>query len=441
MLDRIINILKANKELSDWKIVQENTEANELFLIKKSIDMPRSKIVNNIEVTVYKDFEEQGKQFRGSSTVLLHPTMNELELQSAIGDAAFAASFVKNEYYPIPEASSIKIESPRSSFDSAPLVEWMPKIQAALYKHDQFQNGHINSSEIFLNKINTTIISSRGINYHFTRYKGFIELITSWKEQGEEIELYKEIKFSEYDPKLLEETSAEMLEMSREKATTVPTPNLGSHTVILQSEAVAEVLKYYYSQSNAQSIYQHISNAKPLESMQGDAIHGDMINLTLEPVVSNSLSSSPVDEDGFILQTHKIVENGILQKYWGDMRHCHYLKVEPTGKIRNMIIEGGSKSINEMQAAPYLEVAAFSDFNMNPMTGDFAGEIRLGWYFDGKTKTAVSGGSISGNISKIHGDMYLSRELQQCYVNDPMGTLCFKGPKALQLFNISVAGN
>lgn len=441
MLDRIIEILKTNKNLSDWKIVQNQTEANELFIIKKQIDMPRSKHINNIAITVYKDFEEEGKKFRGSSTVNIHPTMTDEEISIAVKDIAFSASFIKNQYYPIPEKSASQIKSLESKFDSAPLVEWIPKIKDALYKYDNYDKGYINSSELFLSRNITTILNSRGVPHSFVGYKGQIELISSWKDTGEEIELYKELMFSDYDPEALSNAAKEILEMSMERASTQPTPSLEGFTVILIGEPVAEVLKHYYIMSNAQSVYQHVSTAMPLESIQGENIQGDKINLTIDPTLSNSVVSTPVDDDGIVLTAHKIIENGVLQKYWGSNQYCHYLNVPPTGRINNLVFEGGSKTIEEMRSTPHLEIAAFSDFGINTMTGDFAGEIRLGWYDDGKTRVAISSGSISGNLNNVQANMYLSREIQQCAAAEVFQPLGYKGPKALMMHNISVAGN
>ena len=441
MLNRIVELLKANKDLSDWKIVQNQTEANELFIIKKQIDMPRSKHINNIAITVYKDFEEEGKKYRGSSTVNIHPTMTDEEISVAIEDIAFSASFIKNQYYPIPEKSDIQITPVASKFGDAPLVEWMPQIKDSLYKCDNFEKGYLNSSEIFLNKSITTIMNSRGVLHSYVSYKGQIEFISSWKDNGEEIELYKEIMFSDYDPEAISDAAQEILTMSKERAMTQPTPSLENFTIILTGEPVAEVLRNYYSRSNAQAVYQHVSTAKLQESIQGENIRGDMINMTIDPALNNSVVSTPVDDDGVVQTTHKIIENGVLQKYWGSSQYCHYLNVPPTGKIGNFVFEGGSKSIEEMRLTPHLEIAAFSDFGMNTMTGDFAGEIRLGWYNDGKTRVAISGGSISGKLDNVQTNMYLSSEIQQCTAKDGFQPLGYKGPKALMMHNISVAGN
>ena len=85
-----------------------------------------------------------------------------------------------------------------------------------------------------------------------------------------------------------------------------------------------------------------------------------------------------------------------------------------------------------MKQRPYLELLAFSDFQMDPLNGDFGGEIRLGRYFDGKGTTFVTGGSISGNIREVQTEMILSKELQR--------ENHFGGPQTIQLSNVAVSG-
>ena len=88
--------------------------------------------------------------------------------------------------------------------------------------------------------------------------------------------------------------------------------------------------------------------------------------------------------------------------------------------------------VEEMKKDPYLEIIQFSSFVMNPMTGDFGGEIRLAYYYDGKTVTPVTGGSITCNMQDSLSSMYFSRKTRQinnCVV-----------PQTIQVFNVNVAG-
>ena len=432
MIERIQKLISESTKIDDFKIVETKITASELFFVKKGLDMYRSKNVHNFNITVYKNFEEESVKYTGSSSAMIHPTMNDEEILGVIEEVAFAANFIKNKYYPLVQPSNKIQPEIKSNLSEKSLNEWLPSLTEAVYNSDVCDKGGINSSELFLNKIYTRIINSKGIDISFTTYKGELEFITNWKEDTEEIELYKHINFSEMNHDLIDEKVKEMLIISKEKATASPTPALSKHTILLTGAPVIELLSYYLVQSSAKGVYNGTSIAKIGENIQGDDVKGDFITLTLDPFMKNSTKSSPYDADGFPVNSAHIFKNGVLNAYHGDVRHCHYLNIEPTGNISNFIIEGGTYSIMDFKKDPYLEIVAFSDFQMDGVTGNFGGEIRLGWYFDGTKTVSVTGGSISGNIKDLQKEMYLSKELQK---DDN-----FVGPKIVKLLNVSVAG-
>jgi predicted Zn-dependent protease len=197
---------------------------------------------------------------------------------------------------------------------------------------------------------------------------------------------------------------------------------------------VSDFFQYYLTQSAAESVYSGISKAKVGESIQGKEIAGDAINLTLEPYLKNSPSSAPYDYDGFAVHSTKIIEAGLMMRYWGPLRFCHYLDVAPTGAFGNFSVAPGSKAIEELGCGAHLEVVSFSAFIAEPLTGDFGGEFRLAYYTDPDgQRYPVTGGSVSGNIRDVQAQLYLSRETQN--------TAGFHGPLAVKLPEISVAGS
>lgn len=74
--------------------------------------------------------------------------------------------------------------------------------------------------------------------------------------------------------------------------------------------------------------------------------------MSLNPFMENSTESTPYDEDGFKLEKIDIIKDGVLLRYWGDVRHSYYLNAEPTGNIGNVFFAGGSKSVDEMKKSP-----------------------------------------------------------------------------------------
>lgn len=432
MIDRIKKLISEYRKIDGYKIKENKINSSEFFFIKKGLDMDRYKKIHNFNITVYKNFVQDDINYTGSSSAIIHPTMSDEEVLEVIEECAFAASFITNKYYPLVAPTDIVQAEIKSNLSEKSLNEWLPKLSEAIYKSDIYDKGGINSSELFINEIYTRIVNSKGIDVSFTTYKGELEFITNWKADTEEIELYKHINFSEMDYNLIDDKVKEMLVFSSEKAMASPTPPLIKHTVLLTGAPVIELLNYYLVNSSAKGVYTGLSTAKLDDNIQGTGVLGDLITLTLDPFMKNSTTSYPYDDDGFPVNSVEIFKKGVLNRYHGDVRHCHYLNIEPTGNISNFIIQGGTYSIADFKMEPYLEVAAFSDFQMDALTGDFGGEIRLGWFFDGKNTIPVTGGSISGNIKDLQKEMYLSKELQSD--NN------FIGPKSVKLLNVSVAG-
>ncbi|MDT8717163.1 TldD/PmbA family protein [Clostridium sp. 19966] len=434
MINTIKNILDGF-DIKAYKIVEDCTTSEEVFLVKKDVDITRSKDVHHFKVTVYKDFTEGNSKFTGSAALDIHPTMTEAEIKKSIESGIFAAGFVKNEYYELPKGEASTTKKLTSNFAELPLNAWMPKIVDALYVYDTEEKGGINSTEIFLNKNYKRIVTSEGTDVSYESYDGMLEFVTNWKEspEDEEIELYKAITFSDFDADFIANTAKDMISRASARAKAKEAAPSGKYKVILTGgDLVKETLSYYYYKTVASAVYNKISTFEVGKSVQGTDITGDLINVSLDPTIKNSIHSVPFDNDGIALSPVSIIEDGVLKAYHGDLRHSYYLKQKPTGSIGNFIVKTGNKTTAEMKSEPYLELLTFSDFQMDPTTGDFGGEIRLGLYFDGNTVTPVTGGSLSANIQELEGNMHLSKESES--------DEGFVGPKSLEFYNVTIAG-
>ena len=428
MIERIRTLLKKDDNISGYKISETNSTSDEFFFIRKDLDMSRAKDVLIYQVTVYKDFEEGGKKYTGSSTVTIHPTMNDGEIERTLKEASFAAGLIKNECYPLAKPYNAPVNAADDTLPDGIAGE----IIDAAFKADQYENGRLNSAELFINRKKRRIVNSNGVDVSFQNSSAEMEIVSEWKKDGSSVEQHRVLNFSEFKPEKVTGEVDKYLCMSRERFEAKPTPSLKDVPILLTGESVKKFFSYYYNQVNAEYIYNRLSTAKQGENIQGESIKGDLLTMSLVPSIKGSSQSCPYDEDGYLLSDVTVISNGRADKLWGDVRHCYYLGIEPTGKIKNIRVEPGTRSIEEMKSQPYLELLSFSDFQMDDTTGDFAGEIRLGRYFDGSKVYPVTGGSISGNIRQVQENMFLSKEVEQ--END------FIGPKTIQLFNASLAG-
>lgn len=433
MIDKTVELLDTIEGVSAWKIHEMNVEAQELFFVGKNLDMNRSKKVRRIQLTVYHDFEE-AKSYRGSASVFLHPTYSQEEIKKVVKQNVLAASFVKNESYPLVKPARSQVDIPISGFTSRPLEDWLEPLSSALFQEDNLDEGGINSAELFLDRAEIRILNSEGVDVKYTTYKGSIEIITEWRGRKEDVELYKEISFSDFEPEKIAREVKRQLALCRERVSAKPTPAV-KVPVLLTGESIQVLFQYYLAHSSLENVYNGISRFKVGDSIQGGEIAGDRINLRMEPYLPGSVYSAAWDADGFPLKAVSLVENGILENHWGSLRFAHYLNSTPTGNLANTVVQPGSRESSDFRQEPHLEILSFSDFQCNPLTGDFGGEIRLGYHSTGKNsdeKTPVTGGSITGNIMKVQRNLALSKEIQ--IVNN------FKGPETIKLQAVNITG-
>lgn len=339
-------------------------------------------------------------------------------------DGLYSAGFVMNKYYPLVKGTKEEHKVMKSNFSNCSLEEGGEKLRQTIYSEDNYDNGGINSCEIFLNKNRKRIINSEGIDVSYDGYSSEIECITQWKE-NDDVEIFNLFKQDELNEEFLKKQVKDAIEVAKWRDKAKETPDTGKYTVILSHEAAKELFNYYIMMTNANSVYGEISNFKVGDSIQGKAIKGDKVTINL-------VAKLPYDGDGFKLKDVTIVEDGTVKAIHGSQRFCNYIGVEPTGNISNVKVELGSKSLDEMKKENCLHLITFSGFQLATVAGDFAGEIRLGFlYKDGKV-TPITGGSISFNLKNVQENMILSK--------DALKDDWYEGPLAVQIFDVNVAG-
>ncbi len=428
----LIKLLERKTNIDEYLITEISITSTELFFIKEELQMNRGKDVKHIEVTVYRNFEENDTKFKGSSTTKLSPTMTLEEQEALIDIAALAASFVKNEFYTLEKPTSDKAEIIPSKFSEGEIIENISNLVKDLYDENNQFGSFINSTEFFIDKKDYRVINSNGIDVSFTKYNGEIELITEANGEKESIELYDVLHFSDHISKEIKGAITEALEYAALRAKAVPMPNV-EVPVILNGIAARDLWSYYTYNCDASQVYNKLHNNKVGDLVQGEDIKGDKVTITKKPVVPNSTRNSYYDINGTFLKDTVLIKDGVIQTMYATKRYADYLNLPTTGAVGNTEVAGGSYTEKELKEGPYLELLKFSAFQTDPMTGNFGGEFRLGIYFDGEKKISVTLGSIAANLKEVQTEMYLSKELTKDNF--------FIGPKFIKFNNVRIAGN
>lgn len=399
----LIEILK-DSQASDFIIRQTNTVSQEVFFVGQKLDMGRAKDVTHTMVTVYVDSED--KKFRGSATKEVHPTSTRDEIEKEIKDAIFAASFVKNPWYPVVEEE--KYEGAGIDVD---LTEELVKLTKAMQSVKAGENEKLNSYEIFVNKKKTRIVNSKGVDVSFGSFDCEIEAVINTSEGGHEIELIKVLRFADKKAEEITKEVEEMFVSGHARLKAVPTKQNEHATVLLTGDDLPRFFAYFTAHTNASNQYMGVAKAKLNEKMTGE--EADSLNIVTKPIMEGSTKNALYDGDGNPVKERTLFADGVCSSYWGSVQHAHYMGLEDTTSINNVVVSGGSMSLEEMKKLPHLEITDFSAFVIDAVSGNFGGEIRLGYESDGAHVHPVVGGSLSANFTNVLKNIKFSKETRQ----------------------------
>lgn len=422
MLTKILSALKQTGA-EVYNIVDLTTESAEIYFIKKQEDMRRMKNIREITVTVYHDFELDGKKMRGSSDVQIAPGMTEEEITSKISLAYESAGYVKNPYFELADPVKDEVISKTGLFTLSP--EEAASIMAdALFTPDQCTDAFINSAEVFVDHTTVRVLSSSGTEVSFARARVWGEFVVQCIKP-QDVEMYFDFDYDEADTFALSKLASDAITIVSDRASAMEAPAAGEYNLILTDKHVYTVLSSYLEKADAGMIFSKYSPFEIGANIQGDDTEGEKLNIYAVP-------DQPYSLDGVKLKERTILKDGVVMDLVGSTRFCRYLGIEPKGHYRTIRVENGSVSLDEMKKTPYLLPVAFSDFQMDEMSGRFGGEIRLAYLFDGESIKTVTGGSVNGSLLEKQKNLVFSKETYR--------SSTFMGPAAIMLFGVSVAG-
>jgi PmbA protein len=293
------------------------------------------------------------------------------------------------------------------------------------------ETEYINSYEIFVEKNKRRFINSEGIDITFEYPSSMVEVVVNAKEKEHEIELYRMYHAGTCDKENLKKDITEVLQYGKDKLIAVPTPKLNKAAVVFPTSDAVSIYRWFADKCSAGFVYNRYSDWEIGKDIAPKA-KGDKISLRAVKNLPNSSKNFDVDEEGAMIRDMEIIDSNIPKTFYGARKYRYYLGIEDSFAAYNFEVSGGSKTADEIRSGQYLEVVEFSDFEVDSISGDIAGEIRLGYYHDGDKVTPVSGGSISGCMLNFVNDMYMSVEKRQ-YDR-------FLIPALTRLENVSVTG-
>lgn len=423
-MDRIKEILK-KCGVSVYRLTDTLTEAAELYFIKKKLDMPRFKKIEVIKAEIFRDFEEDGRKYRGSALIYLEQGLTDEEMEQKIKSAYFAASFVKNPFYELPAPSVSDLVLSSSDYRDMPLEEAAGKTAELFLSVESDDTAFINSAEIFVRRSRVRILDSKGTDVSYMRDVLRGELVAQCREP-EDVEQYRQFSYTDLDLASLKEKLEEAVRDVRLRAAAEKAPKAGTCSVIVTGENLRELLKFYMARSESAMVYPGYSTWKAGDNVQGEVKGGEKLNLTLS-------SALPFSAEGIPMKDRPLIKDGTLCTIHGGSRFASYLGIEPTGSYEKILLDAGTMSLEDMRQTGALETVSFSDFQTDPMDGHFAGEIRLALKRGEKGEIIpLTGGSVNGSLLSSQGRLVFSTE--RCR------DASYEGPLAVLIPDVRVAG-
>lgn len=424
-MTELIRSILEETGIRQWRITETHEHCAELYFIRKKLDIPRSRDITKYTVSVFRDFEENGQRYLGSSNALLSPGMTADEIRARLKAADFATQFVKNPWYEFVSPIQEKLLPSAAPLKDAKPEETAVRLAEIMFSADTVEDAFLNSVEIFVSRGTTHILGSDGldVSYEYDSAKG--ELVAQCVTPAD-VEQYRDFGYDRIDEDAIRALVTDAIADVRARAIATEPPVSGTYPVLLTGKHIAEVLQYYITRSHASLVFPGYSDWQPGTAVQGEDVTGEALSIRL-------LSRVPYSAEGIPLPPRDLVENGTLKLLHGGTRFCRYAQVEPTGDYKSVACLNGTVPLADLRHEGVLEPVSFSDFQMDPMDGHFKGEIRLALlhHADGNCEK-LTGGSVNGNLPDLQKALTFSLERY--------ADLAYEGPLAILIPGVSVAG-
>ena len=424
-MEKYIEILKSCGA-DAWEIQDTKTRGWEFYFIRHELDQNRAKDVEHINLKVYKLSEDE--QSLGIASAEVSPTDDEETIRKTAENLVYQASLVKNKPYQLNQPEEAKLQEA----ETKPLAMEAESFIKTMLGIEETSTEYLNSFEIFVNQNEQRLITSEGIDITQSYPTSMLDLVVNARKEEHEIELYRLYHLGSCEPEQIKRDVEELLQFGKDRLLAVSTPQLKHTPVVLSTDAALSVYEYFLSNLDAAYLIRGMSNyeiGKPI----AEDIQGDRITIRSARTLPGSPCNFAYDEEGAVIRDEVLIEESVPKKFVGSRKFSQYLGLKDSFMVSNWCVSGGRKSADELRTGKFLEIVEFSDFQVDSMTGDIFGEIRLAYYHDGEGNvTPVSGGSVSGSMLDNIAHLQMSRETRR-YANAEI-------PSVTRLENVIIAG-
>jgi len=433
MLDNLITALRARSDLQAWTVRHILTRGAQLYAVPNAVESRRTVSSERYVVDVLRQpTESNGQLTCGSGNATLLPGD---DIDTALNAATLMAKLVHNPPYSVPGPAglpTVPLVDAALHADAANTLDTMfARLKTAVSDHAPTR---MTAAEAFGEETTTHLINSRGIDATQVTTQLNMEWVLAGRSGEHEVESFVEITRRRATDLDVEAEVARRAHYVVDLLEAAAPPHY-TGPVVLRGQVLAEFLNggVLHTLSSGASKYSQLSSWEIGKTIfRGDVI-GDPLTVWANRQLPYGTHANRFDDEGLPAQRVTLIENNRLATFIANQRYADYLSIPPTGAFGDLELPPGSTPAHALLAEPHVEVVAFSWFNPDGVTGEFASEIRLGYMVDGNKRTPFKGGMLVGNVLDALADVRWSSETG--FYGD------YSGPTTARFARLAVAGN
>jgi predicted Zn-dependent protease len=437
MLNKIVDALSGRRDLVGWTVRQLITRSAQIYAVPGQIESQRAVNVERYKIDVLRRTAgPDGKQAVGSGDTTVLPGGN---IKMAIDNAALMAGLVANPVHTIP-APAVLPDVPLTDTElqkdpSTVTKAMMERIRAAASKNHEV---YLTAAECFGEIHTTHLVNSRGIDAEQESTEINVEIVLHSQRGESEVESFTELRRRGVDDLHLEDEIEQRTLHTLDLFEAGPPPSWQG-PVVLRGEVLAVFMAgdgsrggVLHTLGSAESKYAKLSPWEIGKSVFRSDVKGDPLTVWANRCLPFGTYSNRFDEEGLPAQRVGLIHENKLVSFVASQRYADYLNLPATGAFGGVELPPGRMEASALLAEPHVEIIQFSWFNPNKITGDFATEIRLGYFVENGVRRPFKGGQLIGNYLDALADVRWSAE------TDFFGN--YLGPHTARFNDLKIAG-
>jgi len=410
MFDSLVTSLRRKAGLIGWTARHDRTHGTQLYAAAGRIEAERQTREERFTLAVLcPTTAPDGSKGCGTGEATLLPGE---AIEPAIERATEMASHVHNPPHGLPGPAPLPdvpledrglVERPLES-----LREAHARLTAYAGKHPSLR---MTAAEWHAESVETNLVNSLGQEGTQRATNFNVEWVLVSGERDDRVEGFHERRLRRLADLPMEEDFEELARRTLDRQRAGAAPAWDGPVVVRGTTLATYIdsgpIRFLGSAANRYAKMSRWEIGQEVAAADG---RGDRLTLWANRILPYGTHSCRFDDEGIPGQRLLLIRDNRLEAFSASQRYAEYLRLPATGEFGDIELPPGSTAASDLLKPPYVEITTFSWFNPDPVTGDFASEIRLGYVVENGVQRPFRGGLLIGNLMESLARARWSRE-------------------------------